>query len=167
MILLKKNNKLYNKYLYHCNLKYNIYLNYIFVKGKFGLLKYSLYYFNKFSMYKFLIYFNNIYSKINIGWISILFLNGLGFKSTRKVTSLKQKYWRFNVGHSHVFQYFVPENVILKSRNRYICVFSYDKSQIFNLTQKLKSFKQVNVYKGTGIQYLNELKITKVGKLKQ
>ena len=68
---------------------------------------------------------------------------------------------RFNGGHSHVFQYFVPENIILKSRNRYICVFSYDKSQIFNLTQKLKSFRKVNVYKGTGIQYLDELKITK------
>lgn len=167
MIFLKKNLKICNKNLYFINIKYNKNLNYIYYQSTYGLLKFNLFYFDIFHFYKFISKLNNLFNNLNVGWISILFLNGLGFKATRKMNINNKKYWRFNVGHSHVFQYFSPDNVILKSKNRYICVFSFKKQQLFLLTQKLKTFKNLNIYKGTGIYYPNQLIRLKVGKLKQ
>ena len=109
---------------------------------------------------------NLIFSKLNIGWISILFLNGLGYRSTRKFIFSNKKYWRFNVGHSHVFKYFVPENVILKTKLRYVCVFCFNKKQLYDITQKIKMFRRINIYKGNGIRYLDEFKVLKRGKLR-
>jgi ribosomal protein L6P/L9E len=167
MIFLKKNLIICNKNLYFINIKYNKNLNYIYCQSFFGLLKIKLFYLNIFCIYKLYYKINNLFYNLNVGWISILFLNGLGFKATRKVNKNNKKYWRFNIGHSHVFQYFSPENIILKSKNRYICVFSFKKQQLYSLTEKLKTFKSLNIYKGTGIYYPNQLIRLKVGKLKQ
>jgi len=81
--------------------------------------------------------------------------------------SLKKKYWRFNVGHSHVFQYFTPKKIILKSKNRYICIFGYKKNQVFDVTEKLKKFHMPDIYKGVGIKYPNEIIKLKKGKVRQ
>lgn len=167
MIFLKNSIKLFDKYFYYINIKILKNFNILYFNSYFGLIKYKLMPFEKFAFYKFLIFMRSVYFILNIGWISILYLNGLGFKSTRKFLIKELKYWRFNVGHSHVFQYFTPEDVILKSKNRYICMFSFNKSQLFTISQKLKTFKKLNIYKGTGIQYPGELKSLKIGKLKQ
>lgn len=79
----------------------------------------------------------------------------------------KKKYWRFNLGHSHVFQYFSPKKIILKSKNRYICIFGLKKNQIFDITQELRKFRIPDIYKGVGIRYPNEILNLKKGKVRQ
>lgn len=164
MILLKKKKKIFNLYLYNINIKYNY--NIFILKGYFGLIKIFIYYdFIFLKNLKKKIY--NANNEINNGWISILFLNGLGFKATKKYIYNTKKYWRFNVGHSHVFQYFTPQNIILKSKNRYICLFGYNKNQIFDISEKLKKFHIPDIYKGVGIKYPDELIKLKKGKIRQ
>ena len=168
MFILKKKIKknIYNKYLYFINVKYNKKLQILYFIGKSGLVKIKLLNNHVFNFNKFKNLLNNLIFSLNIGWVSVLFLNGLGYRCTRKITFNKEKYWRFNVGHSHVFQFFSNENVVMKSKTRYICLFSFDKKKLLDLTQKIKTFKKINVYKGSGIHYLDEYKITKSGKLK-
>lgn len=167
MILLKKKKNVLKKNFFKINIKIKSSSNILFFEGKQGIVKFKLLSQVKLNFFELIQRLSNLDKSLNTGWISVLFLNGLGFKSTRKVTNLKKKYWRFNVGHSHVFQYFVPENIIFKARNRYICIFGYEKKQVFNLSEKLKTFKSLNIYKGTGIQYPNQVYKLKVGKLKQ
>lgn len=166
-LICNKNKIICNKNLYFIKIKYDKNLNYIYCCSLYGLLKIKLFSLKLFNMYIFFSILNNLFYKLNVGWIAILFLNGLGFKATRKINKDNKKYWRFNIGHSHVFQYFSPENIIFKSKNRYICFFSFKKQQLYSITEKLKTFKLLNIYKGTGIYYPNQLICLKVGKLKQ
>lgn len=165
MILLLKKKKILDINLYYINLKYKN--NILFLEGKFGFIKL---FFIKNNFIN-LIYLKkkllSLYYQLNTGWIGILFLNGLGFKSTRKIMFLKKKYWRFNVGHSHVFQYFTPQKIILKSKNRYICIFGYKKNQVFDITEKIKKFHIPDIYKGIGIKYPDEVIKLKKGKVRQ
>lgn len=164
MILLIKKKRIFNIYLYNVKTKYKY--NIFYLKGYFGIIKIYIY-------LKFL-FINNLKQKllngfieINNGWINILFLNGLGFKATKKYIYNNNKYWRFNVGHSHVFQYFTPKNIILKSKNRYICIFGYKKNQIIDISEKIKKFHIPDIYKGVGIKYPDELIKLKKGKVRQ
>lgn len=165
MILLLKTNKVYNGNFYNINIKYIN--NILYLKGYFGYIR--IYFLKKINfniqLLKQKLY--NFCIELNIGWIGILFLNGLGFKSTKKNIFLKKKYWRFNVGHSHVFQYFTPRNIILKSKNRYICLFGFKKSQIYDIAEKIRKFHVPDIYKGVGIKYPNELIKLKKGKVRQ
>lgn len=164
MILLLKKKKVSNLNLYNINLKYQN--NKIFLQGKFGNIKlYIIWTKINIKLLKNKIF--NLYNELNNGWISILFLNGLGFKSTKKLMFLRKKYWRFNIGHSQVFQYFTPKNIILKSKNRYICIFGLKKVQVFDITQKIRKFHVPDVYKGIGIKYPNEIIKLKKGKVRQ
>jgi len=152
-------------YLYFLNLNYiNISL---YFKGYFGFLKKKLLYNNFLN----LIYWNKmiyLYIKeLNFGYLAVLILNGLGFKATRKIFFLKKKYWRFNVGHSHIFQYFPAKNIILKVKNRNLFLFSYKKNKLFDITQILRTFHKPDIYKGIGIKYPNEVLKLKKGKIRQ
>lgn len=166
MILLTNNCNVFYFNLYNIKTKY--FNNILFLKGNFGCLNTDLLINLKyFKMQQLKIFLKNIYGELNSGWISILYLNGLGFKATKKYLFLHKKYWRFNVGHSHVFLYFTPKNVILKSKKRYICLFGFKKNQILDITQKIKKFHIPDVYKGVGIKYPNEIIKLKKGKVRQ
>lgn len=165
MILLYKTYKILN--LNFCNIKFKYWYNFIFLKGFFGCLKFSLMPYSNLYIQILKLNLHKLYYEVNTGWIGILFLNGLGFKATRKYILSKYKYWRFNVGHSHVFLYFTPRKLIFKAKKRYICLFGYKKNQIFDITEKLKKFHISDVYKGVGIKYPDEVIKLKKGKVRQ
>ena len=96
----------------------------------------------------------------------MLYLNGLGFKSTRKKADDK-KHWRFNVGHSHVFKYYPPEDIIMKVKTRLLCLFGFEKRRILDIINKLRSFHIPDLYKGVGMKFFNEIIILKKGKTRQ
>jgi ribosomal protein L6P/L9E len=75
-----------------------------------------------------------------------------------------KKYWRFNVGHSHVFLYFSPKNIIVKAKNRFVLIFGYKKNQVFDILEKIRTFHIPDVYKGVGLKYPNEIIRLKKGK---
>lgn len=166
MVLLTRKHKILNANFYNIKIKYLN--NILFLQGYFGCIKVYLLFSLKFINFRKLkIFFKNIFSELNAGWVSILYLNGLGFKATKKYLYLNKKYWRFNVGHSHVFLYFTPKKVILKSRRRYICLFGCKKSQILDIAEKIKKFHVPDIYKGIGIKYPNEIIKLKKGKVRQ
>lgn len=164
MILLLKKNKEINLNFIKLHLKNN--LNILYFSSNLGIFKYYIIknYFYAFNLKKIL---SNIWFELNSGWIGILFLNGLGFKATRKLHLEDKKYWRFNVGHSHVFRYFSPYKIIIKVKNRFVCIYGEKKNQIFDIANKIKIFHLPDVYKGVGIKFPNEIIKLKKGKMRQ
>lgn len=166
MILLLEKKKLLNWFFLQLKIKYDISKT-LYLGGKYGFLNILLGFKNYLNIFFIKNKFLNSWFKLNVGWIGILLLNGLGFKSTRKIFGIDKKYWRFNVGHSHVFQYFTPRNIIMKIKQRFIYFFGLHKSQIFDITEKIKSFHIPDTYKGIGIKYPNEVIRLKKGKVRQ
>lgn len=168
MLFIKKKKKIFNIFLILINLKLKNFNNIIiYIKGFYGI-KTLLLKFNNFVNFNFLKEkIKNIWLELNVGTIGTLYLNGLGFKSTRKLFSTNKKHWRFNVGHSHVFQYFTPKNMIMKVKQRFIFMFGINKSQVFDILKKIKSFHVPDSYKGVGIKYPNEYIRLKKGKTRQ
>ena len=167
MVLLLKKVNILNLNFYNIKMKYEYKKNILYLKGTFGCINVNLlknFNINFFNLKKNL---KNLYIELNSGWVSVLYLNGLGFKATKKYLYTNKKYWRFNVGHSHVFLYFTPRNVILKTRKRHLCFFAYKKGQILDITEKIKKFHIPDVYKGIGIKYPNEIIKLKKGKTRQ
>jgi len=138
-----------------------------FILGKYALSMYNLFnYGNLLNFFKLKEFLNNTWLIINVGFIGMLYLNGLGFKSTRKKINDK-KYWRFNVGHSHVFKYYTPKNIIMKIKTRLICVFGIYKMQVMDIINQIRKFHVPDIYKGVGMKYINEVIRLKKGKVRQ
>ena len=165
MILLLKKKILFRRNLFLISIKYYR-KNKIYIYGKFGLLKINLNFSNFLSFFYLKYKLFLIWFELNSGWITVLYLNGLGFKSTKKTNFLNKIYWRFNVGHSHVFQYFTPRNIIFKSKKRFICFFGYKNNQVLDITNKIKTFHLPDCYKGVGIKYPKEIIRLKIGKMR-
>lgn len=167
MIFLSEKSKVLSWNFLQLKLKYNNILKNLCFSGIFGFSSIFLN-LRKILDFNFLkSKFNFSWFELNCGWLSLLYLNGLGFKSTRKIFNINKKYWRFNVGHSHVFQYFTPRNVIMKIKQRFVFFFGLNKSQIFDIAKKIKSFHMPDSYKGVGIKYPNEFIRLKKGKIRQ
>jgi hypothetical protein len=166
MIFLLNKINILNWNFLQLNIKYDI-SNNLYLLGKYGILKILLVIKNEVNFYSLKEKFYNLWFELNCGWLGSLFLNGLGFKSTCKIFGVNKKYWRFNVGHSHVFQYFTPKEVILKVKQRFIHIFGLKKTQVMDITRKIKSFHMLDFYKGIGIKYPNEVIHLKKGKTRQ
>ena len=168
MLFIKKKKKIFNISLFLSNLKLKKFNNMvIYIKGFYGVKTLFFKFNNYINLNLLKERFKNIWLELNVGTIGILYLNGLGFKSTRKLFSTNKKHWRFNVGHSHVFQYFTPKNIIMKVKQRFIFMFGINKSQVFDILKKIKSFHVPDSYKGVGIKYPNEFIRLKKGKTRQ
>lgn len=167
MIFLSKKQKILDWYFLQLNIKYNTILKELYLLGKYGILKLFLIFRKNLNFYYLKERFYNSWFELNCGWVGLLHLNGLGFKSTRKIFDIDTKYWRFNVGHSHVFQYFTPKNVIMKVKQRFIYLFSTKKSQVFDIAKQIKNFHKPDSYKGIGIKYPEEVIRLKKGKVRQ
>ena len=109
----------------------------------------------------------NHWFELNSGWLVYLLLNGLGFKSTKKIFGLNKRHWRFNVGHSQTFWYFTPRKIFMKVKQRFILLFGLNKCQITDITQKMKTFHIPDSYKGVGLKYPDEYIRLKKGKVRQ
>lgn len=165
MLFLKKVvGVLSNFFIIHAKLKY--YCSFLFLIGKYDLSTYIFNTYKQFNFLKFKESLSNAWLSINVGFIGMLYLNGLGFKSTRKKNEDK-KHWRFNVGHSHVFKYYPPKDIIMKVKTRLICIFGSQKMQVLDIINKLRSFHLPDAYKGVGMKYPDEIIRLKKGKTRQ
>lgn len=166
MIFLLEKYKILNWYFLNLKLKYNISKKLYFL-GKYGFLKILLDLKKKINLFFFKEKFNNLWFQLNTGFVGFLYLNGLGFKCTKKFFNVDKKWWRFNVGHSQVFLYFTPKNIIMKVKQRFLCFFGVKKSQIYDIAYQIKNFRIPDSYKGIGIKFPNEVIILKKGKVRQ
>ena len=178
MIILYKKNKIFNWWFDNIKLKFNIKSINNYIYNCISYLFKNLYFTGINGFFKMMLYsninffhlketFKNLKIQLNIGYIGYLFLNGIGFKCTKKIYNVDKRFWRFNVGHSQVFLYYNPKNVIMKVKQRFICFFGINKSQIFDIASKIKNFHIPDSYKGVGIKYPNEIITLKKGKTRQ
>lgn len=168
MIFLKNKHTIFNWWFYNIKLKYKFlcdFLKTIYFEGKNGFLKILIN--NKINLHYLKNKFINFKISLNVGYIGFLYLNGIGFKCTKKFLDIDKRLWRFNVGHSQVFFYFTPRNIIMKVKQRFLCFFGIKKHQIFDIANKLKNFRIPDSYKGVGIKFPNETIILKKGKTRQ
>lgn len=165
MVFLLEKKKIFNINLLQLKIKYDFLKN-IYFLGYFGFVKFFL----NFKFLNLLFLKEKVYNywfELNSGWLVYLLLNGLGFKSTKKIFGLNKRHWRFNVGHSQTFWYFTPRKIIMKVKQRFILIFGLNKSQITDITEKMKTFHIPDSYKGVGLKYPDEYIRLKKGKVRQ
>lgn len=171
IFLIEKKKKIFNWWFHNITLKYknkNLYkflFDFLYFKGKNGIAKILIS--SIINLYYLKVQFSKLKTDLNIGYINYLYLNGIGFKCTKKFNNINKRFWRFNVGHSQVFLYYTPKDIIMKVKQRYLCFFGKKKNQIFDITSKIKNFHMPDSYKGVGIKYPNETIILKKGKTRQ
>lgn len=160
----------FKKFLISVKVKYNCFFLYFF--GKYNIQPISLYpeFVNKekfkLDFLKIQQNLRNAWLIVNNGFMGQLYLNGLGFKSTRKESDGK-RYWRFNVGHSHVFKFCPPKEITVKVKARVLFFFCINHVQVGDTLHKLRSFHVPDKYKGVGIKFKDEFIRLKKGKTRQ
>ncbi|KAK5574373.1 hypothetical protein RB653_003310 (mitochondrion) [Dictyostelium firmibasis] len=71
-----------------------------------------------------------------------------------------------DVGFSHYRSCKIPGDVLVKIEGSQIILYSINKEKVTTFVSLLKSFKKINVYKGTGILGINEKVKLKKGKVR-
>ena len=104
---------------------------------------------------------NNILYGVNYGYLKILELKGIGFK-----TYMNKSFLVFSLGYSHDVIYHFPKNIIIRSISNKIEIFSCDKQLVGQVSSDIRNLKRINSYKVKGIKYLFENIVTKIGKKK-
>ncbi|MFZ1807579.1 MAG: 50S ribosomal protein L6 [Cyclobacteriaceae bacterium] len=106
----------------------------------------------------------NMVTGVNTGYKRQLELVGVGFKVTAQGNVLE-----LSVGYSHNIFFAVPEELKVqaiteKGSNPTIILEGIDKQLIGHVAAKIKSFRQVEPYKGKGIRFTGEFVRRKAGK---
>ncbi|WGH24845.1 MAG: 50S ribosomal protein L6 [Candidatus Shikimatogenerans bostrichidophilus] len=161
--------------------------NFIYIKGKLGVLKLKLnkkidvkltnnkiiiinnYKNNKtykglHGLYRMLIY--NMIKGVSVGYNIELELVGIGYKAeTNKLGNILI----LNLGYSHSIIFHVCNKIHIKvdnikGSNIIINLFSIDKQLLGEVASKIRSLRKPDKYKGKGIRYKNEIIKLKAGK---
>jgi len=94
------------------------------------------------------------------GYKQKLKIVGVGYKA-----ELKKDILVLYLGFSHLINYKIPSNVIVKVLKPTILeVSGIDKQKVFQVAAQIRNFKKPEPYKGKGIMYENEQIIRKEGK---
>jgi large subunit ribosomal protein L6 len=90
-------------------------------------------------------------------------INGLGFKATVSGNKVQ-----LSLGFSHKIDFELPKNVILEvdKTGQLLTLKSPDKTLLGLVASKIRALRPPEPYKGTGIQYANEIIRRKAGKAK-
>lgn len=91
-----------------------------------------------------------------------LIINGIGQKikhfSDLNILNLK-------LGYSHDIKLKIPENIKLKIiKSKEIILSSYDLNNLTQFAHNIKKLKKIDIYKGKGILFKNEIILKKEGK---
>lgn len=71
-----------------------------------------------------------------------------------------------DLGFSHYRSCKIPSEVLVKIEGSHIIVYSINKEKVTTFVSLLKTFKRINIYKGTGIIGINEKLKLKKGKVR-
>jgi ribosomal protein L6P/L9E len=71
-----------------------------------------------------------------------------------------------DLGFSHYRSCTIPSSVVVKIEGSQIILYSINKEKVTTFVSLLKTFKKVNIYKGTGILGVNEKLKLKKGKVR-
>jgi len=107
-------------------------------------------------------YLEAIFDFMELGYLVILELNGVGFRLKLEGNTLK-----FYLGFSHIKEYKIPNNIFVKIGNKKeteLHLFGYDKQYLCQIAAQIKLLKKPDMYKGKGIFFFNETLVLKQGK---
>jgi len=99
---------------------------------------------------------------VSSGWYTSLELIGRGFS-----VSFVKNFMLFNLGYSHGYGFILPKNIncyIDSQKKNNFLLFASDYQSLQNLSFFIKKLKPLNIYKGTGIKFRNEIFKLKQGK---
>jgi large subunit ribosomal protein L6 len=97
---------------------------------------------------------------VTAGFKKDLEIQGLGFKA-----NVEGKNVVFQIGYSHQIHFPIPEGIkITIDKQTLITVAGVDKALVGEVASSIRALKPPEPYKGTGIRYLGEHIIKKVGK---
>lgn len=94
-----------------------------------------------------------------------LILFGIGFRSWSYRTNDYKKYLILKVGFSRDISIEIPKSVVVISlKPTLILLKSVHKSKLSQFVSFIRSLKKPDIYKGKGVQYINEVIKLKLGK---
>lgn len=156
-----KENVVYN-YIIRLDLKllYKKELNILFIKEKYGVLFLYLprFFFISENINNLKLSFLSKLNFMNVlkqflflcNYYLVLFffrikLKGLGYR-IRKIT---KKIYRFFLAYNHYFYFFVPKNVFIWTKKRYLIAVSIDKMKLNNVFSNLVLLKKLDFFERT------------------
>ena len=97
---------------------------------------------------------------VTLGFKKDLEIQGLGFKA-----NVEGKNVVFQIGYSHHIHFPIPEGIkIVIDKQTLLSVAGVDKGLVGEVASSIRALKPPEPYKGTGIRYVGEHIIKKVGK---
>ncbi len=104
-------------------------------------------------------HFANMVEGVTSGWKKSLELVGVGYRSELKGNDLV-----LTVGYSHPVKVVCPEGIQFKIEKSIITVEGINKELVGNISDKIRSVRPPEPYKGKGIKYVDEVIRRKAGK---
>lgn len=107
-------------------------------------------------------YLETVFDFLELGYLIILELKGVGFRLQLEGQSLK-----FYLGFSHLKTFPIPKNIFLKIGNKKeteLHLFGYNKQYLCQIAAQIKMLKVPDLYKGKGIFFFDEVLTLKQGK---
>lgn len=98
---------------------------------------------------------------VKTGYKKKIKIKGIGYKVYTNPSFLI-----FVLGYSHDIIYHIPQNILLKCVNNTIEIFSCDKQLVGQICADIRKLRRIEIYKGKGIKYNNEVVTQKIGKKK-
>ncbi len=93
------------------------------------------------------------------GFEKVLEFQGVGYKAAVKGNGLE-----LGLGYSHPVSYTAPDGITFKVEKNSITVQGIDKELVGKVAAEIRSFREPEPYKGSGIKYKGEIIIRKAGK---
>lgn len=99
----------------------------------------------------------------DVGFEKQLKINGLGFKAVASGSKIQ-----FSLGFSHKIDFVLPANVTIEidKSGQLLTLKSFDKDLLGQVCSDVRALRPPEPYKGTGVQYANEIIRRKAGKAK-
>lgn len=109
------------------------------------------------------IFFSKLFFDLNNRFKIVLDLRGIGYRFIILNSKIVFFYW----GLCHPVKFIVPDNLLISSlddKNKNLVLESIDRHLVMQTAFLILKMRKFNIYNGKGICFLNEHKITKIGK---
>ena len=101
----------------------------------------------------------NMIKGVSDGFEKVLEFQGVGYKAAVKGNGLEM-----GLGFSHPVSFTAPEGITFKVDKNSITVQGIDKELVGKVAAEIRSFREPEPYKGSGIKYRGEVIVRKAGK---
>lgn len=101
----------------------------------------------------------NMIKGVSEGFEKVLEFQGVGYKAVVKGSGLE-----LGLGFSHPVSYAAPDGIAFKVEKNTITVQGIDKELVGKVAAEIRSFREPEPYKGSGIRYQGEVIRRKAGK---